>query len=241
MALKKILLILKTKECIKNCSIPNREDFIKKTKTHSLVSLWKNEIIPLLKIYWQIYNYKKKELSQIYAYLKEIDKYDDKSIAFRYPYSKKIIDNQFEKTLNDLYYINIENFKENINILFNLLEQITDYFQGEMELYDYILTITESMYYRNINNKKANISIFDKKETINQINNLCKRHIKVYSKYLNKRLVQNIFLLKDKTQEFFNKQNKKEDETIVRNEILLTRKRIKYYCKKIIGKTENYF
>ena len=31
---------------------------------------------------------------------------------------------QFEKTLNDLYYINIENFKENINILFNLLPTI---------------------------------------------------------------------------------------------------------------------
>lgn len=177
----------------------------------------------------------------ISQYIKELNSFDPDSITFRYPYSNKVDNNEFDENLKGITHINLLVFYKEINKLCDYIEKFKDYFQGEYEFYYRILYTTESTYYNALNRKKYYISTYQYDTTIRKIQLLCERFIEPCKDSLNKNLVRDLFLLNDKTKEYCEQKKKEINDEVTLKEINNARKRIKYQCKKVIGTYKNYY
>ncbi|GEM_PF-6673689 len=237
--LKSLYLTLKSKECIKKNTTPNRKKAVEKLNKHSLFNLW-NMVNPLLHKYY-LANDCNKIIKAVSKYIKELDTFDPDSIAFRYPYSNKVSNNKFEKNLNNITHINLLVFYAEINKLCDYIEKFKDYFQGEYEFYDRILYTTDSSYYNALNRKKSYISEYQYNATMSKIELLCERFIEPCKDNLNKNLVRDLFLLNKRTKEYCEKRKNNIEDTSMLKDVNNARRRIRYQCKKIIGSNKNYY
>lgn len=94
-----------------------------------------------------------KIIEKISKCIADLNFFDPDSMAFRYPYSNKVNNNEFDENLKEITHINLLVFYKEINKLCDYLEDIDYYFQGEYEFYDRILYTTESSYFKSINKK----------------------------------------------------------------------------------------
>lgn len=236
--LKSLLLTLKSKECISKKTTPNRKKIIDKLKNHSLSDLW-NMVNPILQKYYKKTDCKKL-ISLVSHQIEELNKFDPDSTAFRYPYANKVENNEFVKNLNDISHINLLVFYKEINKLCDNIQNFKYYLIDEFEFFYRILCLTESCCYKDLN-KNINIPKYRYKVLVKKIKLLCEKFIEPQKNILNKNLVRDLCLLKEKTIELCDKQanNLNTEETL--KEINNARRRIKYQCEKIVGLNKNYF